>query len=162
MFIKKDAMDVRDKNAPIILRRLGLQLLAGGIIAGIFLPFIHLATARHEHYFNLSSGEFYDIVPVFEGHHLDSSSGEVVPESAVRQGLDFGASVSNATSVQILFTYCLSANGILLNQLHSVEQRVSAAIRFFSEVNYHTDLLYATVGAVLRFAPKHSPPFNQQ
>jgi hypothetical protein len=146
------------KQQPKSIQHVFLHLLVAGITAGLFLPFLHFVTASHEHHFDLISGHFSDIVPSANGPMTQRMASNASRRSswylATKQVDTFSTELGN----QISFRYCLSANGILLNQIVSQTPQVidSEAMGTAAAPIFCPQLIVPV--SVLHFAPKHSPP----
>jgi len=139
-------------------RKIFLRLLTTAITVGFFLPFIHLATASHQHRFDQVSGHFSDIVPV-----ANLSLSRPVPKTACHQSEEHffgsqGVGIRGVSDNHAVFRYCLSANGILLDQIVSQILRIPVFETPVAEETPQANLRLILSGSVLRFAPKQSPP----
>jgi hypothetical protein len=148
------------KKQPKSIQQAFLHLLVIGITAGLFLPFLHFATASHDHHFDLKSGHFSDIVPSDNGpisvtqRMASNGSCRSYRHLTTNQVDTFSTELGN----QIRFRYCLSANGILLNQIVSQTPQVADSEAMGTADAPINCPQLIVPGSVLYFAPKHSPP----
>ncbi|MBN2525232.1 MAG: hypothetical protein JXR76_02480 [Deltaproteobacteria bacterium] len=136
------------------------RLLTVCLVTGTFLPFIHLASARHAHHFAFNEGEFYDVIPKNKHVEQDASLTTISVENYLGRILTGSASIADVTDSQVDFRYCLSANGLLVNQTNIRLEQLAPITCGPCEFLHHARDDHFKSGSILQFAPKQSPPVS--
>lgn len=134
------------------VRLLFMRTLMLYLVAGCFLPFFHLSTAEHLHYYNPATNNFFDIV--------QSSSSVQELNSSTRKSQSGKNSINYESQLKTTFSYCLSANGTLLNPFASVKQWSQTARLYYSLVTHEFLAVTHCSLSILSYAPKVSPPIS--